>query len=171
MVFKKNESDGIIPDFFCSTCGAKILSSGLFCSECVPPILPIDGPEEIGISFEQAIKRIFILVLLFASIVVIKLDLSISSLFLNNTNSEDSGSLIESKKQSNEPFDLIHTVIPHSANVRSKPSMQSEVIGMVKQGMKLVVIESNDSWSKVHAFEKTGWIASRLIKAEILAKQ
>ena len=34
----------------------------------------------------------------------------------------------------------------------------------VKQGMKLIVIESNENWSKVHALEKTGWIASRLLK-------
>jgi hypothetical protein len=171
MALKKNESDGIIPEIFCSTCGAKVLSSGLFCRECAPPILPIEEPEEIGISFEQAITRIFILILLFASIAVIKLDLSISSLFLNNTKNEDSDSLNESKSKSNESFDVIHTVIPHSAKVRSKPSIKSEVIGMVKQGMNLVVIETIESWSKVHAFEKTGWIASRLIKSEIQAKQ
>ena len=171
MVFKKNKPDSIIPDFFCATCGAKVSSGGLFCRECAPPILPIDEPEETGISFEQAITRIFILILLFLSIVVIKLDLSISSLFLNNTKSEYSDSLIESKKKSNESFDIMHTVIPHTANVRSKPSIKSEVIGMVKQGMNLAVIESNDSWSKVHVFEKTGWIASRLIKPEIQAKE
>jgi hypothetical protein len=170
MVFKKNKPDSIIPDFFCSTCGAKVSSGGLFCRECAPPILPIDEPEETGISFEQALKRIFILILLFLSIAVIKLDLSISSLFLNNTKSDYSGSLIESKKKSNEAFDVMHTVIPHTANVRSKPSIKSEIIGMVKQGMNLVVIESNESWSKVHVFEKTGWIASRLIKAEVQAK-
>jgi SH3-like domain-containing protein len=49
--------------------------------------------------------------------------------------------------------------------------MTSEVIGMVKQGMNLVIIESNESWSKVHVFEQTGWIASRLLKTEIHAKQ
>jgi len=51
---------------------------------------------------------------------------------------------------------IIHTVIPHSANIRSKPSIKSKVIGLVKQGMNIVVIESNASWSKVHVFEKTG---------------
>ena len=171
MVLKKNVLDGIKPDIFCATCGAKLLSGGLFCRECAPPISPIDEPEEIGISFEQALTRIFILVLFFVSIAVIKLDLSISSLFLNNTKSEYSDSLIESKNKSNESFDVMHAVIPQTANVRSKPSINSEVIGMVKQGMNLVVIESNESWSKVHVFEKTGWIASRLIKAEVQAKQ
>ena len=170
MVFKKNKPDSMTSDLFCATCGAKVLPGGLFCKECAPPISPIDEPEEIGISFEQAITRIFILILLFLSIVVIKLDLSISSLFLNNTKSEYSDSLIESKKKSNESFDLIHTVIPHSANVRSKPSINSEVVGMVEQGMNLVVIDSNESWSKINVFEKTGWIASRLLKAEVKAK-
>jgi len=170
MIFKKNESDGIIPDFFCATCGAKVLSNGLFCRQCDPPMLPINEPEEIGISFEQALIRIFILILLFVFITVIKLDLSISS-FFNNTKSDYSDSLINGKKKSNELFDVMHTVIPHTANIRSKPSMTSEVIGMVKQGMNLVIIESNESWSKVHVFEQTGWIASRLLKTEIHAKQ
>jgi len=75
MIFKKNESDGIIPDFFFATCGAKVLSNGLFCRQCDPPMLPINEPEEIGISFEQALIRIFILILLFVFITVIKLDL------------------------------------------------------------------------------------------------
>ena len=157
MVLKKNKSDVIMADFFCDTCGAKVFPDGLFCSECAPPILPIEEPEEIGISFEQALIRIFILLLLFVSIAVIKLDLSML--------------LIEGKEQFIEPFDVTHTVIPQSANIRSRASINSKVIGMVNQGMNLVVIESNDSWSKVHAFEKTGWIASRLIKPKIQAKK
>jgi len=171
MVLIKNESHEIIPDFFCATCGDKMLPNGLFCSQCGPPILPIVEPEEIGISLGQALTRIFILILLFISIAFIKLDLSISSLLLNNTKSVYSDSFTEGKKKSDEPFDVIHTVIPPSANIRSKPSIESKVISKVNQGMKLVVIESNKNWSKVHAFEKTGWIASRLIKLEIQDKQ
>ena len=171
MVFKINESDDIIPDYFCATCGDKVLPDGLFCMQCAPPTLSIGEPEEIGISFGQALRRIFILILLFLSIAIIKLDLSVSSLFLNNSKNIYSDSLTEGKIKPNEPFNLIHTVVPHTANIRSKPSINSDVIGMVKQGMKLVVIESNESWSKIHALEQTGWIASRLLKTEIQAKQ
>jgi hypothetical protein len=171
MVFKKYKPDIIIPDFFSPTCDAKVSSSGLFCRQCAPPMLPIDEPEEMGISFEQALTRIFILILLFLSIAVIKLDLSISSLFLNKTKSDYSDSLIEGKKQANEPFHVIHIVIPNSANIRLKPLIKSEVIGIVKQGINLTVIESNDGWSKVHVFEKTGWISSRLIMPEIQVKE
>ena len=171
MVLKKNKSDGIESDIFCDTCGAKVFPDGLFCRKCALPMLPIIEPEEIGISFEQALTRIFILVLFFVSIAVIKLDLPIYNLFLNNTKSDYFDLLIEEKKISDESFDVIHTVIPHSANIRSKPSINSDVIGMVKQGMNLVVIERNKSWSKVHALEQTGWIASQLLKTEIQAKQ
>jgi len=171
MVFNKNESDDIRSNLFCATCGANILPDGIFCSQCAPPLIPIGEPEETGISFGQALRRIFVLISLFLSIAIIKLDLSVSSLFLNNSKNIYSDSLTEGKIKSNEPFDLIHTVIPHTANIRSKPSINSDVIGMVKQGMKLVVIESKESWSKVRAFEQTGWIASRLLKTEIQAKQ
>ena len=164
MVFKKNKSDGIGPDIFCGTCGAKVFPDGLFCRKCALPMLPIIEPEEIGISFEQALTRIFILVLFFVSIAVIKLDISISSLFLNNSKVDYSSSLIIEKQPSNDSYDAIHTVIPSSANIRSKPSIKSQVIAQVKQGVKLIVIESDESWSKVHVLEKTGWIASRLIK-------
>jgi hypothetical protein len=170
MVFKINESDYIIPDFFCATCGDKVLPDGLFCMVCAPPTLPIGEPEETGISLRQALTRIFILLLLFLSVAIIKLDLSVSSLFLNNSKNIYSDSFTEGKIKSNEPFDLIHTVIPHTANIRSKPSIKSDVIGMVKQGMNLVVIERNKSWSMVHALEQTGWIASQLLKTEIQAK-
>jgi hypothetical protein len=102
MVFKKNKLDSLIPDFFCATCGAKVSSGGLFCTQCAPPILPIDEPEEIGISFEQALTRIFILVVLFLSIAVIKLDLSISRLFLNETKSDYSNQLIKPETQVKE---------------------------------------------------------------------
>ena len=171
MVIKINESDDIRSNFFCATCGANILPDGIFCSQCASPFLPIGEPEETGISFGQALIRIFILILLFLSIAIIKLDLSASSLFLNNSKNVYSDSFTEGKIKSNEPFDLIHIVIPHTANIRSKPFIKSDIIGMVKQGMNLVVIESNESWSKVHALEQTGWIASRLLKTEIQAKQ
>ena len=89
---------------------------------------------------------------------------------MNNSKVDYSSSLIIGKQPSNDSYDAIHTVIASSANIRSKPSIKSQIIVQVKQGMKLIVIESNENWSKVHALEKTGWIASRLLK-KIHAKQ
>jgi len=33
--------------------------------------------------------------------------------------------------------------------------------------MSLVIIEKGEDWTKIRVFEKTGWIASRLIKSEV----
>jgi uncharacterized protein YgiM (DUF1202 family) len=60
-------------------------------------------------------------------------------------------------------------VIPASAKIRSKPSMDSHMITFVEKGMVLVLIEQQKDWAKVRVFEKTGWIASRLIKSEVQA--
>ena len=66
-----------------------------------------------------------------------------------------------------DAFDLIHTVIPSSANVRSKPSRDGHVIAIVEEGMNLFLIEKKEGWTKIRVFEKTGWIASGLIKSEV----
>ena len=76
-------------------------------------------------------------------------------------------SSINGKKVQGDAFELIHTVIPSSANVRSKPSRDGHVIAIVEEGMNLNLIEKKEGWTKIRVFEKTGWIASRLIKSEV----
>ena len=78
-------------------------------------------------------------------------------------------STVNGKKIQGDEFELIHTVIPSSANVLSKPSVDGRVITIVEEGMNLNVIENKENWTKVRVFEKTGWIASRLIKSEVQA--
>ena len=152
---------------FCSVCGAKILPKTIFCFECGPPDLPKKEPEETGISLEQAVIRIGVLVFLFVCVVLIKYDVSTDYLvFLADQDSEVQSS-IDGKKVQDDGFDLIHTVIPSSANVRSKPSIDGHVIAIVEEGMNLTVIEKKEDWTKIHVFEKTGWIASMLIKSEV----
>ena len=53
------------------------------------------------------------------------------------------------------------------ANVRSKPSMDGQVIAVVEEGMGLIIVKKKGGWTKIHVFEKTGWIASSLIKSEV----
>ena len=62
------------PTSFCSVCGAKILPKTIFCFECGPPDLPKKEPEETGISLEQAVIRIGVLVFLFVCVVLVKYD-------------------------------------------------------------------------------------------------
>ena len=155
------------PTSFCSVCGAKILPKTIFCFECGPPDLPKKEPEETGISLEQAVIRIGVLVFLFVCVVLVKYDISTDYLvFLADQDSEVQSS-IDGKKVQDDGFELIHTVIPSSANVRSKPSIDGHVIAIVEEGMNLTLIEKKEGWTKIRVFEKTGWIASRLIKSEV----
>jgi hypothetical protein len=155
------------PTSFCSVCGAKILPKTIFCFECGLPDLPKKEPEETGISLEQAVIRIGVLVFLFVCVVLVKYDISTDYLvFLADQDSEVQSS-IDGKKVQDDGFELIHTVIPSSANVRSKPSIDGHVIAIVEEGMNLTLIEKKEDWTKIHVFEKTGWIASRLIKSEV----
>jgi len=155
------------PTSFCSVCGAKILPQTIFCFECGPPDLPKKEPEETGISLEQAVIRIGVLVFLFVCVVLVKYEISTDYLvFLADQDSEVQSS-IDGKKVQDDGFELIHTVIPSSANVRSKPSIDGHVIAIVEEGMNLTLIEKKEDWTKIHVFEKTGWIASRLIKSEV----
>jgi uncharacterized protein YgiM (DUF1202 family) len=100
-------------------------------------------------------------------VVLVKYDISTDYLvFLADQDSEVQSS-IDGKKVQDDGFELIHTVIPSSANVRSKPSIDGHVIAIVEEGMNLTLIEKKEDWTKIHVFEKTGWIASRLIKSEV----
>lgn len=151
----------------CSACGAKILSGTIFCFECGLPDLPKKEPEETGISLDQAVKRISILVFLFLCIVVVKFDVSMDDLFFSSDTVLETDSLSLREKDQDDGFELIHTVIPSLANVRSKPTVDSPIIAVVEEGMNLIIVQKKRNWTKVRVFEKKGWIASKLIKSEV----
>ena len=152
---------------FCSFCGAKILPNTFFCFKCGPPELPKREPEEVGISIEQAIKRIIVMVFLFLCVVLVKLNFFSDNFISSPARSNEDLSSNKKEVKQDDLFELIHTVIPSSANVRSKPSMDGEIIAIVEEGMNLTVIERKKEWSKVDVYKKTGWIASKLIKSEV----
>ncbi len=151
----------------CSVCSAKILPGTIFCFECGLPDLPKKEPEETGISLEQAVMRIGVLVFLFVCVVLVKFEVSMEDLFFSSDTALEADALNLREKDQGGGLELIHTVIPLLANVRSKPSIDSQVIAVVEEGMNLVFVEKKQDWTKVRVFEKTGWIASRLIKSEV----
>ena len=167
MNFGRKYSEESKPTSFCSVCDAKILPKTIFCFECGPPDLPKKEPEETGISLEQAVIRIGVLVFLFVCVVLVKYDVSTDDLVSLADKDREVQSSISGKKVQGDAFELIHTVIPSSANVRSKPSRDGHVIAIVEEGMNLNLIEKKEGWTKIRVFEKTGWIASRLIKSEV----
>ncbi len=154
---------------YCSVCGAKIFSKKIFCSECGLPELPDKEPEEAGISFLQAIMRIGILGFLFFCVILIKFDTHVDGFFSSLDIKLEVPFLKASKNNQDSGFDLIHTVIPALANIRSKPSKDGHVVTVVEEGMNLILIKQKKGWAKVRVSEKTGWIASRLIKSEVQA--
>jgi hypothetical protein len=168
MSFGREYSEESKPTSLCSVCGAKILPKKIFCFECGPPDPLKKEPEETGISLEQAVVRIAGLVFLFVCVALVKFYVSTDDFSLADKDREVQSS-INGKKIQGDAFELIHTVIPSSANVRSKPSIDGRVIAIVEEGMNLNPIEKKEGWTKVRVFEKTGWIASRLIKSEVQA--
>ncbi|HIO23747.1 MAG TPA: hypothetical protein EYN22_05090 [Nitrospinaceae bacterium] len=168
MSFGREYSEESKPTSLCSVCGAKILPKKIFCFECGPPDPLKKEPEETGISLEQAVVRIAGLVFLFVCVALVKFYVSTDDFSLADKDREVQSS-INGKKIQGDAFELIHTVIPSSANVRSKPSIDGRVIAIVEEGMNLNPIEKKEGWTKIRVFEKTGWIASRLIKSEVQA--
>jgi len=168
MSFGRVYSEESKPTSLCSVCGAKILPEKIFCFECGPPDPLKKEPEETGISLEQAVVRIAGLVFLFVCVALVKFYVSTDDFSLADKDREVQSS-INGKKIQDDAFELIHTVIPSSANVRSKPSIDGRVIAIVEEGMNLNPIEKKEGWTKIRVFEKTGWIASRLIKSEVQA--
>jgi len=169
MSFSREYSEESNPTSFCSVCGAKILPKTIFCFECGPPDPLKKEPEETGISIEQAVVRIAGLVFLFVCVALVKFYVSTDDSVSLADKDREVQSSIDVKNIQGDAFELIHTVIPSSANVRSKPSRDGHVIAIVEEGMNLTLIEKKEGWTKIRVFEKTGWIASRLIKSEVQA--
>jgi len=166
MTFSRKHSKKSKLTSLCSVCGAEI-SETIFCFKCGLPDLPKKEPEETGISLEQAVMRIGVLVLLFLCVVLVKFDVAMDDLFFSSDTVLEADSLNFREKDQGDGFELIHTVIPSLANVRSKPSMDGQVIAVVEEGMNLIIVKKKQDWTKVRVFEKTGWISSRLIKSEV----
>ena len=110
--------------------------------------------------------RIAGLVFLFVCIAIAKFYVLTDDFSLADKDREIQSS-INGKNIQDDAFELIHTVIPSSANVRSKPSIDGRVIAIVEEGMNLNPIEKKEGWAKIHVFVKTGWISSSLIKSEV----
>jgi len=166
MSFSKEYSKESKPALFCSSCGAKIRSRSIFCFECGPPDSPAKEPEESGTTLKQAFIRIAFLLFLFICVVIFKFYITKDTL-TSNLNVNREGQSLISKKNIQGDAKLAHIVIAPIVNVRSKPSMKGQIIAIVEEGMNLNVIEKKENWAKVRVFNKTGWIANKLIKIEL----
>lgn len=152
---------------YCAVCESELPPDAIFCPDCDPPLLPGEAPEECGISFGQALLRIGVLVVLFVAVAFGKLDISFDQLLGGKQMKDELETLAVNEQPQDKDFQTVHIVIVDLANIRSKPSMEGDIITTVKHGMNLGVIEGNEHWTKVRVLGKTGWIANKLFKSEI----
>lgn len=154
---------------YCAVCDTRLSPDAIFCLVCDPPLPPGVEPEETGISFRQALLRILILVTLFVAIVFGKLEVPFDGLLVDKNNIINQETLAENEQPKDKDFQTIHTIVVSSANIRSKPSIQGEIVLTAEKGTDLEVIVSEKNWSKVRVLEKIGWISNKLFKSEIIA--
>ena len=152
---------------YCAVCDTRLSPGAFFCPECDPPLPPGEEPEESGISLVQALLRIGILVILFMAIAFGKMNISFDYLFTGNKIRGQLETLAEDQQPKDKDFQLIHMVIARLANIRSKPSIDGDIIMVVERGTSLEIIKSNEHWSNVRVLGKKGWISTKLFKSEI----
>jgi hypothetical protein len=152
---------------FCSACRGSLEPEDLFCPRCGPP-LPPDDDIETGITFFQALLRIFALALIFGLIMFFKLDIKfndVTSQMPDLTTKGASGkSESDPKSSSDKNFELVYAVNVPLANVRDKPSTEnSQVIFKVPGGVHVNVLREKDQWAEIQFEGKTGWVLSKLL--------
>ena len=161
-------SETLKRDFYCAVCGAKLPTGSIFCLECDPPLPPGKEPEEIGISFKQALFRIIFIVFLFLVVALSRLYFYSDSIFKDNIFDGNLDKNINTQIENKADFKTVHTVIGSSVNIRLKPSINSKVVNTAKQGMNIKVVESTERWTKIRVSGKDGWIFNDYIKSEIV---
>jgi hypothetical protein len=67
--------------------------------------------------------------------------------------------LIEDKK----PKKIGKISVDGTANLRGDPSMKGEILGALKYGDSVTVLEKKNGWYKVETSEKTGWISAKSV--------
>ena len=124
---------------YCAICDTRLSPGEVFCPKCDPPLPPGEEPEEIGISFSQALLRIGILVALFVVVAFGRLDISFDRLFLGKQIKGEMEILAENEKPQDKDFQTVHTIVVPLANIRSKPSINGKIILIAKFILNILV--------------------------------
>lgn len=152
----------------CSECNKPIPDNAVFCPTCGPPHIPEENPDK-GISFGGALRRIFFIVLLFSLIALYKLDVNWDS--INIFELSPDADIREKTRAGNIPddddFKVVHFVNVPRANVRAEKSGRSKVVTILEKGVRVTLVEKDENWSKIQVDGTTGWIATRLLTAQV----
>lgn len=152
----------------CNECKKPLPKNAIFCPTCGPPHIPDENPEK-GIGLGGAFRRITFIVVLFGLIAFYKLDINLDS--INIFELAPDAEIQEKTKAGEIPqdddFKLIHFVNVPRANVREEKSGKSKVVTVLKKGVRVTIVEKDENWSKIEVDGTTGWIATRLLTAQI----
>jgi hypothetical protein len=153
---------------YCDICGTLLPAPGFFCVQCDPPQPPDPDPEK-GLITSQASLRIILLTLIFIVVAVVRLEVDLQNLFLQEVAHETPLKFAEDKD-----FKLIFKVKVNFANLRDKPNIKtSKIIFMLTKGTQVEVLRKKGNWSKIRSNprageeSRTGWLVSKLLDSEI----
>lgn len=155
---KKNKRNPKLNEWIinCDVCGETIVRGQWFCKRCGPPeTTPKSLPK--GITGMQAFLRISLLLVLFFSFAVYKLDQD----FVERKEKVHSSQKIKLESHEEE-LKPVHSVGVRMANVRRKPN--GEIVMVLHEGEKLEVIRNSKGWLEINAHGKSGWISENLVK-------
>jgi len=166
-ILKNSQEQSELKYLYCDSCNSLLPASGLFCVQCDPPEGPILVPEG-ELTFPQAMLRIALLILLFLTIAIFKLDINVIEVLSNN---QDETKI---KVTEDEDFKIVFKVNAVMANIRSLPNIKtSTIIDKIPKSTQVMVNGVEGDWSRIKyraeigANFKTGWIATRLLDSEI----
>jgi hypothetical protein len=153
---------------YCDVCGTLIPAPGFFCVLCDPPEAPESDPEK-GWNASQTYLRIALLTLIFFVVAIVRLEIDLQKLIIQEVSSEETLKVAEDKD-----FNLFIKVNVKLANVRDKPNTNtSKVIFKLTQDTLVEILEKKGEWSKIRSKpnlgeqERVGWIGSKLLDSEI----
>jgi len=85
----------------------------------------------------------------------------------NKLSISEKGAEPEKEIELEKTYKVVMKVNIKALNVRSQATTRSEIIGVLSNNEEVTIVESKDGWSQIKFKEKTGWVASRYLSAEI----
>ena len=149
---------------YCISCNQPLKPDSAFCEHCGPPVVPGEEQES-ATSLGSALVKIGVMTLVFAVLVLYKLDWNYETLFQGNP--QVTQELPPAEIPQDEDFHLFHFVKVKHANIREKPEKDAKIIAGAGKGERLRVLEVGEDWTQVEVGGQKGYIATRLLSATI----
>ena len=151
-------------DNICETCGNLVPDRAPFCPRCGPPEVP-DNNIKGGISIGKTYLGIFLLLMVFITIAIFKLDIKVDRTLWVSLVGDISGS--ERQFPHEKDYIVIHTIRGKETQVRENPRRSSNAFAVLKKGDSIKIIKVEGEWSMIEINGKSGWIFKDDMESEI----